>query len=308
MGGSELLQRDIRRDIPHSGEGKTLKGQQRLSRSAVRHKIIIPMERWAGKVALVTGASVGIGADVTRALAENGMKVIAVARRLENLQQLAESLKRKCKAEVYPMQCDVRQEKDILKVFQWAEKELGGVDVLINNAGVLSTQSIIEGSTDEYHKILDVNVIAAAICSRQLAQSVKKRKASGHIININSIAGHYASNMVMPMSVYCASKYAITGMTETLRTELRAAQIDVIVTSISPGAVKTDMILEIFPDAEKHLPMLHDKDIADAVIYCLQVPPRVQIWEITLAPNNWGLSDSALAGSKLSQKPDKIKK
>ncbi|XP_012224677.1 farnesol dehydrogenase-like [Linepithema humile] len=266
------------------------------------------MERWAGKVALVTGASVGIGAKVTRALAENGMKVIAVARRLENLQQLAASLKREFKAEVYPMQCDVRQEKDILNVFQWAEKELGGVDVLINNAGVTSTQSIIEGSTDEYHKILDVNVIAAAICSRQLTQSVKKRKASGHIININSIAGHYASNMVMPLSVYCASKYAITGMTETLRNEVKVAQVDVIVTSISPGVVKTDMVLDNFPEAEKNLPMLHDKDIADAVIYCLQVPPRVQIWEITLAPNNWNINDFVLARSKLSQKPDEVKK
>ncbi|XP_012224678.2 farnesol dehydrogenase [Linepithema humile] len=266
------------------------------------------MERWAGKVALVTGASVGIGAKVTSALAENGMKVIAVARRLENLQQLAASLKREFKAEVYPMQCDVRQEKDILNVFQWAEKELGGVDVLINNAGVISSKTIIEGSTDEYHKILDVNVIATAICSRQLVQSVKKRKTSGHIININSIAGHYASNMVMPMSVYCASKYAITGMTETLRNEVRAAQVDVIVTSISPGAVKTDMAFEVFPDAKKHLPMLHDKDIADAVIYSLQVPPRVQIWEITMAPNDWNINDFVAARSKQLQKLDETKK
>jgi len=101
------------------------------------------MERWAGKVALVTGASVGIGADITKSLAENGMKVIAVARRLENLQQLAATLKRDYKAEVYPMQCDVQQEKDILNVFNWAEKELGGVDVLINNAGVASNCPII---------------------------------------------------------------------------------------------------------------------------------------------------------------------
>lgn len=101
------------------------------------------MERWVGKVALVTGASVGIGAQVTRQLAESGLKVIAVARRLENLQQLAASLKREHKAEVYPVQCDVRQEKDILKVFEWAEKELGGVDVLVNNAGVTSITPII---------------------------------------------------------------------------------------------------------------------------------------------------------------------
>ncbi|XP_029161322.1 farnesol dehydrogenase-like [Nylanderia fulva] len=250
------------------------------------------MDRWAGKVALVTGASVGIGAQITKALAKSGMKVIAIARRLEKLEELATNINSECNGKVYPMKCDVRQEEEILQVFKRAEEELGGVDVLINNAGVISVEPIIDGSTETYRKILDVNVLAVAICSRQLVQSVKKRKASGHIININSIAGHYAETIHSPVNVYCASKYAVTGMTASLRNEIVNAKLDIKVTSISPGMVKTDMVKEVVAslgkdirDAFVDVPILHDVDIADAVIYCLSMPLRVQICEIIIKPH-----------------------
>lgn len=109
----------------------------------VFREISTVMDRWEGKVALVTGASSGIGEQVVRALAKNGMKVIAVARRLEKLKELAASIKSEFNGEVYPMTCDVRQEEEILKVFKRAEEELGGVDVLINNAGVILNEPII---------------------------------------------------------------------------------------------------------------------------------------------------------------------
>lgn len=96
-----------------------------------------------GKVALITGASSGIGAQIARALAKNKMKVIAAARRLEEMEKLAKSIKDEFNAEVYTIQCDVRKEENILKVFQWAEKKFGGIDVMINNAGVLSNEPII---------------------------------------------------------------------------------------------------------------------------------------------------------------------
>lgn len=101
------------------------------------------MDRWAGKVALVTGASVGIGAEIAKVLAEKGMKVIAIARRLEKLKELAACIKSELKTDIYPMACDVRKEEDILRVFNWANDKLGGVDVLINNAGVLFNEPII---------------------------------------------------------------------------------------------------------------------------------------------------------------------
>lgn len=101
------------------------------------------MERWQGKVALVTGASVGIGAQITKTLAENGMKVIAIARRFEKLQELSDSVNGKYEIKVYPMACDLRKEEDILHVFDWANHVLGGIDVLINNAGVVVAEPII---------------------------------------------------------------------------------------------------------------------------------------------------------------------
>lgn len=101
------------------------------------------MEQWSGKVALVTGASAGIGAQISRMLAKSGLKVIPIARRLDKLEELAASIKSEFKAEVYPMSCDVQKEEDILKVFKWAEAKFGGIDVLINNAGVLGANPII---------------------------------------------------------------------------------------------------------------------------------------------------------------------
>lgn len=243
------------------------------------------MNRWVGKIAMITGASAGIGMQITRELAKNGMKVIAVARRLEKLNRLAESIKLELKAEIYTMQCDVRQEEDILKVFKWAEEKLGGIDVMINNAGVLSFESIIEGSTETYHEIMDVNVIASAICSRELVQSVKRRKASGQIININSVAGHNAEAFTMPVSVYCASKFAITGMAASLRNEVKNANLDVKVTNISPSGVRTPMLTEsVLSDAiSKDLwPVLETEDVAEAVIYVLSSPSYVQVSELIL--------------------------
>lgn len=107
------------------------------------HYDLAAMDRWAGKIALVTGASVGIGAQITKVLAEKGMKVIAVARRLEKLEELAASIKKEFKTDIYTMVCDVSKEEDILRVFKWANDKLGGVDVLVNNAGVLVNEPII---------------------------------------------------------------------------------------------------------------------------------------------------------------------
>ncbi|EZA60098.1 Dehydrogenase/reductase SDR family member [Ooceraea biroi] len=244
------------------------------------------MDRWEGKVVLVTGASAGIGAAIARELAKNGMKVIAVARRLEKLQELAANIKGEYKADIYPMQCDVQKEEDILRVFKWANEKLGGVDVLVNNAGVVYTDPIIESSTQHYQNIMNINVIAAAICSRELVKSIKQRNASGHIINISSIAGHYAELITEPVNLYSASKYALTGMAASLRHEVAKSNLNIKVTNISPGAVETDMLLNNYPQLKEiNIPMILSKDIADTVVYVLGTPQQVQVCEMIVLPH-----------------------
>lgn len=107
------------------------------------------MNRWAGKVAIVTGASAGIGAAVSKSLVKHGVIVVGAARRLEKLQELSTTLG---KDKFYPVQCDVAKEEDILAVFEWVEKKLGGADILVNNAGV-ATNALIIGKEYPLHLI-----------------------------------------------------------------------------------------------------------------------------------------------------------
>jgi len=100
------------------------------------------MDRWTGKVALVTGASVGIGPEIATVLAKNGMKVIIAARRATKLQELTIKLKQEYNLNVYPIRCDLREEEQILRMFKWAFLKLGGVDVLVNNAAIISKELI----------------------------------------------------------------------------------------------------------------------------------------------------------------------
>ncbi|EFN84590.1 Dehydrogenase/reductase SDR family member 11 [Harpegnathos saltator] len=188
------------------------------------------MNRWTGRVAVVTGASVGIGEAIATTLVEHGLKVVGLARRLDKLHKITERLA-SAKGTFYPVQCDVTKENEILEAFKFTEN-LGGVDVLINNAGVLYSETIIDGTTEKFHATLDVNVIATAICTREATRSMRERNVEGHVININSIVGHDANRAQAPLSLYHASKYAITAMTEVVRNELTAAKAPIKVTVI----------------------------------------------------------------------------
>lgn len=99
------------------------------------------MDRWIGKIAIVTGASAGIGEAISRAFVGAGIEVVGLARRVDRIREIAESLKG-AKGKLHAVKCDLRNEDDILKAFQWTTKELGGVDVLVNNAGVAVTATI----------------------------------------------------------------------------------------------------------------------------------------------------------------------
>nr|CAD7437473.1 unnamed protein product [Timema bartmani] len=176
------------------------------------------MERWSGKVALVTGASSGIGAAIAQELVRQGLKVVGLARRVERVEELAAGLKN-APGKLYAVKADIAKEEDIIAAFDWIKKNLGGVDILVNNAG-LGTTEVLSNIGDASWRVLDVNVKGLCICTREALKSMKERGVNnGHIIHINSVLGHSLPNTI-PVSIYHASKHAVTVLTEGLRREL----------------------------------------------------------------------------------------
>uniref|UniRef100_A0A1Q3FR56 Putative dehydrogenase n=1 Tax=Culex tarsalis TaxID=7177 RepID=A0A1Q3FR56_CULTA len=242
------------------------------------------MDRWSGKVAIVTGASSGIGSSIVKSLANAGMIVVGLARRVERVEALRNDLKGETtRKRLHAIKCDVSKEEDILEAFRWVEQKLGGVDVLVNNAGVLrDTKLVAPGNTSDLREVLNTNVMGLVLCSREAFQSMKKRAVDGHIVHINSVAGHYIPNVPI-LSIYPASKFAVTALTETMRREFSAEGTKVKVTSISPGVVRTEMVPTEMRQVSDY-PMLEAEDIAAAVLYAVGTPPRVQIHELTIRP------------------------
>ncbi|XP_029731178.1 farnesol dehydrogenase-like [Aedes albopictus] len=239
------------------------------------------MDRWVGKVAVVTGSSSGIGAAVAKDLAKAGMVVVGLARRVECVEALKQNLPESARNRLNAFKCDVSKEEDILGTFKWIEEKFGGVDVLINNAGILPEADLLEAeNTQLLRDVMDTNVMGLVLCSREAYQSMKKRSVDGHVVHINSIAGRRVPNFPK-LNIYVASKHAVTAITETMRNELRTAGTGIKVTSISPGMVET----EILPDSIRStMPMLKSEDISEAVLYVLGTPPRVQIHELIIKP------------------------
>ncbi|XP_062558606.1 farnesol dehydrogenase-like [Armigeres subalbatus] len=240
------------------------------------------MDRWTGKIAVVTGASSGIGAATAKDLARAGLVVVGLARRVERIEELKNDMPESARDRLHAVKCDISKEEDILATFKWVEEKFGGVDVLINNAGIgRMTQLIAADNTKQIREVLDTNVMGLVLCSREAYQSMKRRSVDGHIVHINSVAGHTVLNFPT-MNIYPATKHAVTAITETMRNELRNANTKIKVTSISPGGVRTEIIPEEFHNSGH--PLLEAEDISAAVLYVLGTPPHVQIHELMVRP------------------------
>lgn len=196
------------------------------------------MERWSGKVAVVTGASAGIGAAIVLDLAKAGLRVIGLARRAERVDELKQQLPSSIKGEIHSFKCDVTSETDIKAAFEWVETKFGGVDILVNNAGIGAGMNLVDAdNTDKIRSVIDTNVMGPALCTREAFQSMKKRNFDGHVIIINSVAGHYVPFMTNGRSfnIYPSSKYAVTAMTEVLRQEFQLMGTKIKITVLLDG-------------------------------------------------------------------------
>jgi NADP-dependent 3-hydroxy acid dehydrogenase YdfG len=240
------------------------------------------------RVALVTGASSGIGAAIVRRLAADGLHIAMCARRLDRHETLAEEV-RAMGVRCLPLQTDLRQEDQILSTFATIRAEFGGVDVLINNAGLGREAPLLTGETDHWRSMLEVNILALSVCTREAVADMRRRGDDGHVVHLSSMAGHR-----MPKSptgaFYAATKHAVRALTEGLRRELWHAGSGIRIAAISPGFVETEFaaVFRDDPDAPAQAygqyPCMQASEIADLVANVLSQPPHVQIHDILLRP------------------------
>ncbi|XP_046748274.1 farnesol dehydrogenase-like [Diprion similis] len=244
------------------------------------------MDRWVGKVAIVTGASAGIGEGIAEGLVKEGMVVVGLGRRLENLEALAKRVKN-AKGEFHVKQVDITNTEDFKGVFEWVDKKFGRLDVLVNSAGTWSAKRIIDDDAEGFKKLLDLNVLASTVGVKEAVASMRSRNVAGHIVNINSVDGYWLGNQ-QTSSLYAATKFAITAMTEIVRQDLVAVGSKIKITSLSPGFVKTDIIRASgVPNHESffdNVPHLLPEDISNAVVYILGTPDFVQVTELSIRP------------------------
>ena len=181
------------------------------------------MNRWLNRVAVVTGASSGIGAACCKDLVAKGMVVVGLARREHRLKQLQSELPAEQAKRFHYRTCDVSVEQQVIDSFEWIDRELGGSDVLINNAGIarLSVNLVSKDNGADMRAILDTNVLGVTWCTREAFQSLTRRQINdGHILIVNSVAGHRVPNLPqLSLNMYAPSKHAITAITEVLRQE-----------------------------------------------------------------------------------------
>jgi NAD(P)-dependent dehydrogenase (short-subunit alcohol dehydrogenase family) len=218
---------------------------------------IVDSFRLDGKVAVVTGCSSGIGPTLASGLAEAGSDLLICARREKQLKANARQIARKTGRKVIPVVADVSIEADTKRLMSEAVKQLGRLDVLVNNAGVSFLRPAEDMSGKEWLSVNKVNLDGVFYCSRDAAQVMKKR-GGGSIINIASSYG-FSADILFPVVAYHASKAAVINMTRALAVEW--AKFGIRVNGIAPGWVRTEMTEITLSDRKKrdyiiqHTPM-----------------------------------------------------
>jgi NADP-dependent 3-hydroxy acid dehydrogenase YdfG len=269
------------------------------------------MGKLDGRVAFVTGASSGIGKACARALAREGATVILGGRTLRPMVDVASDIT-EAGGRAFPRVMDVREEKHVQAAVEFAARELGGLHIMVNSAGVNYFDTILEGDVARWREMFDTNVIALILCCREAAR-VMKGQGSGHIVNVSSVD---ALGVNPENPVYSATKYAVNAITEGLRRALVGHNIRV--TNIMPGGVLTSMARNMPPeqlmalgrafgvDPEaaglqpgQHLPpevleragaatgsvLLKPEDVAEAMLFAVCQPPTVHVNELVVRPS-----------------------
>jgi NADP-dependent 3-hydroxy acid dehydrogenase YdfG len=238
-----------------------------------------------GKVAVVTGASSGIGEATAEALAREGAAVVVAARREDRLAGLVERIQGDG-GRVLAAVCDVTDESQAHGLIRKAQEEFGSVDILVNNAGVMLLSAVGKSLSEEWRQMFDVNVMGL-LYTTDAAIEVMKRQGGGHLVNIGSLASRKVTRD--SSGVYAGTKFAVHAISEGLRQEL--LQDNIRITIIEPGAVETELPNHITDDDAREslgglleLEILQAEDIANAIVYAVTQPERVSVNEILIRP------------------------
>lgn len=224
------------------------------------------------KIALVTGASRGIGLAVAIALRARGMHVVRLARSLKN-----ETAERRT-----DIQCDITKPDDVEHAIDQVERALGVPDVLVNNAGIFFIKSLADTALQDFARTLASNLTAPFLFARRIIPKMVKR-GSGHLVTVGSISDYIGFS---GSTAYAASKFGLRGMHEVIRQE--TAKSGVRTTLVSPGPVDTDIWDAVDPDSKpgftKRKDMMKAEDVAAAVVYAVMQPEHLAVTEIRLLP------------------------
>ncbi len=242
------------------------------------------------KIALVTGASSGIGAAIAKALASQGVKVGLAARRKEKLENIQKEI-RDAGGESVVIEMDVTNTGSVEAGVKKLATKYGTIDILVNNAGLMPISDIESLKVDEWHRMVDVN-FKGVLNSTAAVLPYLKNQSSGHIINLSSIAGR---KVFKGLTVYCATKFAIAAFSDGLRMEL-APKYKIRVTNLQPGAVESELFNQItdstyrkaMEDLKGQMTFLSSEDIANSVLYAVQQPDHINVSEIFIMPTEQG--------------------
>jgi 3-oxoacyl-[acyl-carrier protein] reductase len=237
------------------------------------------MQSIKGKNAIVTGAGKGIGRAVAKALAETGVNVGLMARTSSDLEALAQEIK-PTGVKIAVAQADVADIKEVNNAIDKLKAELGPIDILINNAGIASFGKFLELEPATWEQIIKVNLLGTYYVTRAVLPEMIERQ-TGDIINISSTAGQKGAPVT---SAYSASKFGLLGLTESLMQEVRKHNIRV--TALTPSTVATELAKELKLTDGNPDKVMQPEDVAELIIYQLQLNKRVVIKEVGIWSNN----------------------
>lgn len=231
-----------------------------------------PMSKLIDKVVVVTGANRGIGRAIAERFAREGASVVLAGRNAAKLQAVARDIESR-RGKAHAVVCDVTREEDVQKLVEEAISRYNGLDIMINNAGVMVARNLADTTTEDYDLVVDTNLKGVYLGCRE-AFKVMKARGGGVIINLSSVAGKEAW---AGLGLYSASKFGLMGMTYALADE--GTRHNIKVSALCPGAVATDLMKSTQINMGE---LIQPEDVAEAALYLATLPKNVVVKDMVL--------------------------